>query len=442
MNGANPAMRAAQSAHEPALPRPRRFWRHVQRTLAPGARHAVLRALRHLEHGQVTLVEGDTVRRAGTAGADRSLDVTLRVRDPGFYSALVLRGSVGAAESYVAGDWECSDLTALARIVALNPCLEAGVLYDAAARFVRPWAWLAHRGRRNTAAQGRRNIAAHYDLGNDFFELFLDPTLTYSCAVFASDGDSLETAQATKLERICHKLRLRPGLRLLEIGTGWGGLALHAARQYGCEVVTTTTSRAQFDYARRLVEANGLSRAVTVLHDDYRDLRGSFDRLVAVEMIEAVGARFLETFFTACSRLVRPDGLLLLQAILTPDPTYATSVRSVDFIKRYVFPGGQLPSIGAMCAAIARATDFRLLHLEDLTPHYATTLRHWSTRLARNRAAVVARGYPDTLLRLWELYLHSCEGYFREEVIGVAQIAFAKPGWRTPAVPAPSGGRR
>jgi cyclopropane-fatty-acyl-phospholipid synthase len=416
------------------LPRPGRS-RRLHRALAPVARRVAHRVLRRLERGGITLVEGDTIHRVGRASREPPLHVTIQVRDPRVYSSLILRGSVGAAESYLAGHWDCSDLTTLARILARNPRLGEGLLHDAGARVVRPWVWLAHRARRNTASQGRRNVAAHYDLGNEFFELFLDRSLTYSCAIFESDEDTLESAQLAKLDRICRKLQLRPGLRLLEIGTGWGGLAIHAARHYGCQVVTTTNSRAQFEFARQLVRANGLSQAVTVLNDDYRDVRGEFDRLVAVEMIEAVGARFLETFFTACSRLLTPEGLMLLQAILTPDPSYASSLRSVDFIKHYVFPGGQLPSVGAMCTAIARRTDLRLTQFEDLTPHYATTLRHWSTRLARNRARVAALGYPDAFLRLWELYLHSCEGYFREAVIGVAQIAFAKPGWRTPIAP-------
>lgn len=417
-----------------ALPRLRGS-RRLHRALAGVARRVAHRALRRLEGGSITLVDGNAIHRAGTARADSPLDVTIHVRDAGVYAALILRGSIGAAESYLAGHWDCSDLTALARIVAVNPRLGEGLLHDAATRVLRPWVWLAHRARRNTASQGRRNIAAHYDLGTDFFELFLDRSLTYSCAIFEADVVTLEAAQLAKLDRICRTLQLRPGMRLLEIGTGWGALAVHAARHYGARVVTTTNSPAQYEFARQLVRTNRLSQMVTVLNDDYRDVRGTFDRLVAVEMIEAVGARFLETFFTACSRLLASDGLMVLQAILTPDPTYASSLRSVDFIKRYVFPGGQLPSIGALCAAIARRTDLRLIHLEDLTPHYARTLQHWSSRFARNRARVAALGYPDSFIRLWELYLRSCEGYFQEAVIGVAQIAFAKPGWRAPIGP-------
>lgn len=410
------------------LPTRGRLSQRVHRFLAPLSRRIVLQGLRRLARGSVTLIDGEKTRRFGTREGEPG--VTIRVHDPSFYSTLLLRGSVGAAEGYVLGDWECSDLTALARIVALNPQLTDGLLHDSAAALRRPALWLAHRLRRNTASKSRSNIAAHYDLGEDFFELFLDPTMTYSCAIFESDADTLEQAQIAKFERICRTLELRPGHRVLEIGTGWGSLAIHAARRYGCHVVTTTNSRAQFEFARGRVQRAGLENSVTVLNDDYREIRGRFDRVMAIEMVEAVGAEFLAVFFEACSRLMRSDGLLLLQAILTPDPAYASSLRSVDFIKRYIFPGGQLPSVGALCTAIARRTDLRLVRLEDLTSHYAATLRRWGSAFARNRARIANRGYPEPFLRLWELYLHSCEGYFAEHAVGVAQIAFAKPEFR------------
>ena len=400
------------------IPAPLPLVRKAHRALASIARRLVASGLRELDRGTLVLTEGAASTRFGTPDPDLPT-ATIRVHDPSAYSALVLRGALGVAESYVLGHWDSDDLPAVARVAARHP----RVMESAFTRLLR----FTDGSRRNTIRRSRGNTAAHYDLGNDFFELFLDPTLTYSCAVFERESDTLEQAQLAKYDRICRKLELRPGQQLLEIGTGWGGFAIHAARHYGCRVVTTTISRAQLGRARERIAAAGLADVVTVLNEDYRNLGGRFDRLVAIEMIEAVGADLLETFFAACGRLLRDDGLMAIQAILTPDQTYAASVRSADFLKRYVFPGGQLPSVGALAAAAARRTDLRLTHLEELTPHYAETLRRWRESFARNRAEIAARGYPERLLRLWELYLGWCEGYFVERAINVAQIVFAKP---------------
>ena len=424
----NPIAIAGATTAQSLLPASGGLSRGVHRAFAPLARRLAAAGLRQIERGRLTVIDdGGSLRRMETASPDVPMAATIHVHDPSAYSALVLRGSVGVAESYMRGEWDCDDLTALGRIAAAHPAFMDGLLGRTGAGVLNGLFRTAARLRRNTLAQSRRNVAAHYDLGNDFFEFFLDPTLTYSCAVFERDGDTLEQAQIAKYDRICRKLDLRPGQQLLEIGTGWGGFAIHAARHYGCRVVTTTISRQQFALARERVAAAGLSGSVAVLNDDYRDIRGRFDRLVAIEMIEAVGAEFLETFFAACSGLLRPNGLMVLQAILTPEPGYAASLRSVDFLKRYVFPGGQLPSVGVLCASTARRTDLRLTHLEDLTPHYPTTLRHWHDAFTRNRTAIAAHGYPETLLRLWDLYLGWCEGYFLERAIGVAHLAFAKP---------------
>jgi len=410
-----------------AVPRPPPLVRGGLRAWAPLARRAVLSRLSGLERGGLTLVEGGTTHRSGAAVSDFPVAARLQVHDPVFYAYVVLRGSIGAAESYALGHWDCDDLTALVRILAHQPALREGLLRDAAARLLRPLLWLAHRARRNTQVGSRRNITAHYDLGNEFFERFLDPTLTYSCAVFEDAAESLEEAQRAKYDRICRKLELAPGLDVLEIGTGWGGFAIHAAQRYGCRVVTTTISQAQLELARERIDKAGVSHLVTVLNEDYRDLAGEFDRLVSIEMIEAVGADYFDVFFETCSRRLRRDGLMLLQAILTPDPSYADSLRSVDFIKRFIFPGGQLPSIGAICASLARRTDLRLTHLEDLTAHYPTTLRRWHERFTANREGIRQLGYPERFLRLWDLYLCACEGNFLERAVGVAQIALAKP---------------
>jgi cyclopropane-fatty-acyl-phospholipid synthase len=420
------------------LPGPSRLVEALHPVIEPLARRLVTQGCERIQRGSLTLMEGGAARCLGRPGFEAP-KATVEVLDPRFYSYLVLRGSVGAAESYALGYWDCDDLTALVQAMALNPELAGGLVQDSKSRWLHPLLWRAHRRRRNTARMSRRNISAHYDLGNEFFQLFLDPTLTYSCGIFEEPSATLEEAQTAKYDRICRKLELAPGHEVLEIGSGWGGFAIHAARRYGCRIVTTTISREQFEEARRRIQDAGLSDRITVLNRDYRDLEGRYDRLVSIEMIEAVGADFFATFFGACSRHLRPDGLMLLQAILTPDRDYAASLRSVDFIKRYIFPGGQLPSLGAICAAVASATDLRLTDLEDLTPHYATTLRRWHAAFGARRAEARALGHPERLLRLWDLYLCACEGNFRERRIGAAQLVFAKPLCRSGPVAARGG---
>ena len=391
--------------------------------LARRALHARLAALRG---GAVTLVDGDAAETFGEAGAP--LQATLRVLDPRFYRAVALRGSVGAAEAWMDGHWTCDDLTALVRLVARNRAL--GRFDEGAARLARPGLKLLHALRRNHRAGARRNVAAHYDLGNAFFELFLDPGMTYSCAVFERPDMSLEEAQRSKYERLCRKLALRPEDRVLEIGGGWGGFAIHAARTRGCRVTSATISREQVERARARIAEAGLGDRAEMVFRDYRDLEGSFDKLVSIEMIEAVGARHLETFFRVCSERLRRDGLMALQAITVPDQDWQSSLRNVDFIKRYIFPGGQLVSLGAIARSLAAATDLRIIHLEDISPHYAETLARWRANLRRNLERLRGLGLPESFLRMWEYYLCYCEGGFRERAIGVVQMLLAKPGSR------------
>src|SRR5690606_1373140 len=280
---------------------------------------------------------------------------------------------------------------------------------------------------RNSRDGSRRNIQAHYDLGNDFFALFLDPTMNYSCGIFESAEATMEQASIAKMDAICRKLDLQPGDHLLEIGTGWGALAIHAARHFGCRVTTTTISREQHALAAARIREAGLGDRIELLRRDYRDLEGRYDKLVSVEMIEAVGHRFLDTYFRRCSSLLKDDGLMLLQAITIRDEHYAQALKSVDFIQRFVFPGGFIPSVAAMSASMARTTDMQLLHLQDIGLHYATTLRRWRQRFFDNVAAVRALGYPDSFVRLWEFYLCYCEGAFLERNIGNVQMLLAKP---------------
>ncbi len=386
-------------------------------------RSAVLARLERLDRGRLTLVDGDEKRRFGNGGGPRA---TVWVKRARFYRRLALRGGVGAAEAYMDGDWETSDLTAVVRIVAANPGalekLDVGL-----ARVAGLGLRLYHELRPNSRRGSRQNIAAHYDLGNDFFSLFLDPSLTYSCAVFEREGMSLEDAQVAKYERVCRKLRLGSDDHVLEIGSGWGGFAIHAASRYGCRVTTTTVSREQLQLARERVAAAGLSDRIEVLFRDYRDLSGEYDKVVSLEMIEAVGAPNLDTYFRVCAERLRPDGAMLLQAITVPDRHWQVSVRNVDFVKRYIFPGGQLVSVGGVGASLARATDLRMAHLEEITPHYAETLARWRENMNRNLAHIRALGLPERFLRMWEYYLCYCEGGFAERAIGVYQMLLEKP---------------
>jgi cyclopropane-fatty-acyl-phospholipid synthase len=273
----------------------------------------------------------------------------------------------------------------------------------------------------------RKNILAHYDLGNDFYSLFLDETMTYSCGIFEHEKSSLKDASAAKYDRLCKKLMLRPGDRVLEIGTGWGGFAVHAARRYGVHVTTTTISDQQHRFAQHRIKAAGLNDQISLIKKDYRDLGGKFDKLVSIEMIEAVGHHYYKAFFETCSRLLHNDGMMAIQAITIGDHMFDRHKRSVDFIKHYIFPGGCIPSITAISNAIAKATDLRMIHLEDITPHYARTLREWRRRFFANLDKVRKMGYPETFIRMWEYYLCYCEGGFAERYIGDVQMLCAKP---------------
>ena len=393
------------------------------------ARRALAWPLQSIAEGELSIVDADGVQRFGRAVPEFPIRAEIRVLDGSFYRRAALAGSTGAAESYMDGEWVCDDLAALFRVLSRNEAAVRGI-EQKTSWITWPVRRLGHALRRNSHRGSRRNIAAHYDLGNDFYSLFLDPTLTYSCAVFERPDASMEEAQRAKYERICRKLELTTDDHLLEIGTGWGGMAIHAASRYGCRVTTTTVSEKQHALATQRVAAAGLRDRVTVLSEDYRSLRGRFDKLVSIEMIEAVGHRYLETYFQACSELLKPGGLMCLQAILTADQRYRFSVRNADFIKAYIFPGGQLPSIEAISNATRRVTDFRMIHLEEIGEHYAETLRRWRERFYKNLGRVRELGFPESFVRMWEFYLASCEGAFAERYVGDAQILFAKPAAR------------
>ncbi|MGD8471793.1 MAG: cyclopropane-fatty-acyl-phospholipid synthase family protein [Desulfobacterales bacterium] len=397
-----------------------------ERRLDRLARRAIFTLLKRLVYGRITLVENSHRHHFGKVSDRCSLQAEIVVYHPQMYSRIFFGGSIGAAEAYMEGLWSTDDLTTVMRILALNQKafedMEKGL-----ARLTAPLYKLYHYVRKNTKAGSRKNILAHYDLGNDFYALFLDETMTYSCAIFEQPDSSLKEASEAKFDRICRKLQLAAGDRVVEIGTGWGGFAVHAARNYDVHVTTTTISDEQQQFAEQRIRSAGLEDRITLLKKDYRDLSGKFDKLVSIEMIEAVGHQYLPTFFRTCSRLLKDDGMMALQAITIGDQIFDRHKRSVDFIKRYIFPGSCIPSITAISTAITEATDLRLLHLEDITPHYVRTLREWRRRFFANIRNVEALGFSDTFVRMWEYYLCYCEGGFAERYIGDVQMLFVKP---------------
>lgn len=388
----------------------------------------VLARLEQIDEGLLELEANGHTYRFGKATHDGPV-ARACVTDERFWSAVATRGSIGAGEGYAKGWWQSADPTQVVRLFVRNESALDG-LESGAARLSKPLFALYHALRRNSEEGSRANIAAHYDLSNDFFRLFLDDTLTYSCGIFEHEHASLREASIAKIDRLCHKLELKPTDHLLEIGTGWGAFALHAAREYGCRVTTTTISREQHALAEERIREAGLTDRITLLFEDYRKLTGQYDKLVSVEMIEAVGHKYFDTFFARCSELLKPDGLMALQAITIADQHYESAKRSVDFIQRYIFPGSCIPSVTALCQSISRAGDLKPVHMEDIGPHYERTLATWRQNLREQWGVARALGYDEEHLRLWEFYFAYCEGGYAERRLGNAQFVLAKPGAR------------
>ncbi|MCX6866390.1 MAG: cyclopropane-fatty-acyl-phospholipid synthase [Verrucomicrobia bacterium] len=373
--------------------------------------------------------------RHQTFGTTGGLTATITVYDRAFYTDLAFGGSIGAGEAYMAGFWSADNLTALVRIIVLNRRVLMDIERGLAA-FMQSLYRVMHVIRKNTEAGCKKNIAAHYDLGNDFYSLWLDATMTYSCNIFEHNNATLEDAATAKYDRICRKLALTPDDHVLEIGTGWGGFAIHAAKHYGCRVTTTTISQHQYDWAKARIIREGVAQQVELLFMDYRDLTGKYDKLVSIEMIEAVGHHFLDTYFRVCADRLQDNGIMALQAITITDQAYVAQIRSVDFIRRYIFPGGFIPSIEAITRSVAQASDLRLVHLEDITPHYARTLLAWRERFFANIDAIRNLGHTETFIRMWEYYLCYCEGAFLERYINNVQMILVKPDARPLDIPA------
>ncbi|MEZ4387741.1 MAG: cyclopropane-fatty-acyl-phospholipid synthase family protein [Candidatus Krumholzibacteriia bacterium] len=392
-------------------------------------RGLLVRALGDLREGRLELRDADGVWTLGRTTDACPLVAVVHVTDGAFYPAALLEQTAGVGRAYMAGWWRCDEAVDLVRILARNE--RALRRWTAPAQgFLAPAHRLALWRRRNSRAGARRNIAEHYDTGNAFFAAFLDPSLTYSCAVFEHAGQDLAQAQAAKLDRIARKLALGPADHVLEIGTGWGSFAVQAAERHGCRVTTTTLSAEQARHARDLVARRGLQDRVTVLEQDYRELDGRYDKLVSIEMIEAVGTRYYGEFFRRCNRLLRPEGAMLLQAIVVDDRHFRHDAHHVDFIKRHVFPGGVLPSVAVIADHVARDTALQTAHLEDLTAHYAETLRLWRERLRAAWPRLLAAGHAEAFLRGWEFYFLYCEGGFRERRVGVVQQLLVGPACR------------
>ena len=375
----------------------------------------------NLEHGNIIFIDGDFTLQCGNSAEPAA---TVNVHDDRFYTTLAAGGAVGASEAYMQGMWTCDQLTLLVRVLLRNTSVLRGL---GNAAYKKPLYKLLHLMNRDSVDGSKKNISAHYDLGNKLFENFLDPTMTYSSGFFEKPDSTMQQASTAKLDRICQKLALSESDHVVEIGTGWGSFALHAARNYNCKITTTTISEEQYQLACQRVKDAGLQDRIEIVKKDYRLLTGQYDKLVSIEMIEAVGLAYLGNYFEKCASLLKPAGKMLIQAITIADQRYEFSKRNVDFIQRYIFPGGALPSVTALTNTATNETDLRMTGLEDITEHYATTMRKWREKFYLNVEQIKQLGYDNRFLRMWEYYLCYCEGGFEEKSIGCVQAEFTKP---------------
>ena len=390
------------------------------------AKKLLLNRLRGIKDGELLINDGNETYTFGRKTKRCSLSVQITVKDNRFYGDITFGGSIGAGEAYMADYWDTTHLTNLIRLFVINrhvlENVELGI-----ARLTSPIQKVMHWLNRNSLTGSRRNIAAHYDLGNDFFSAMLDPTMMYSSAIFIDTDTSLHEAQLYRLDQICKKLDLQSNDHLLEIGTGWGGLSIYAAKHYGCQVTTTTISREQYEYSRERIKEEGLEDKINVLFEDYRNLYGQYNKLVSIEMIEAVGHQYYDTYFKKCSDLLTSDGMMLLQAITISDQNYDVAKKSVDFIQSYIFPGSCIPSNTAILSSATKSTDMRLYNLSDIGPHYATTLNLWRANFLNNLDTIKDMGYDNKFIRMWDFYLCYCEGGFIERAISDVHMLFVKP---------------
>jgi len=391
------------------------------------AKSMVLKHLSQLSGAGLMIVEGNQQHQLGDASSE--LQAVIHVHNSAVYQSMVIGGSIGAAESFIRGEWSTPNLTKVIQVFVVNlkavNTIEANKsklrkALDVGVNFLR----------KNTLSQAKKNIVAHYDLSNDFFALFLDKSMMYSSAIYPSQDASLADAQFYKLDHICKRLQLKPSDHLVEIGTGWGGLAVHAAKYYGCKVTTTTISDAQHAMAKQRIEQEGLQDKIELLNKDYRLLEGQYDKLVSIEMIEAVGHQYYSEYFEKCSSLLKDKGLMLIQAITIADQRFKASVKGTDFIRKYIFPGGCLPSNSVIADNVRDNTDMMIVGQEDITEHYAKTLADWREAFFDNIETVKTMGFDERFIRMWDYYLCYCEGGFIERAIATSQFLMAKPAYK------------
>ena len=393
------------------------------------ARALVFNQLKKIKIGHIAIIEGNN---KFSFGKKDKLNVTVTVHDPRFYGALAFGGSIGVSEAFMQKFWSASDLTKLIRIMAINQNTmdQLEGLFNI---FLKPILKCLHYLNQNSVKGSEINISKHYDLGNDFFSLFLDSTMMYSSAVFKNPDDSLYKGSIHKLETICQGLELTSQDHIIEIGSGWGGFAIYAAQQYGCKVTTTTISKEQYKYVRQKIKDLKLSHKINVLFSDYRHLKGQYDKLVSIEMLEAVGYQYYKTYFKVCANLLKPQGLAVIQTITIADQRYEKAKRSVDFIQRYIFPGSCIPSITALQNSVTQSSDLKIYSIHDIGAHYARTLALWREGFFKRLKDIKALGFDDAFIRMWHFYFSYCEGGFQEKVISDIHLKLVKPGYRSNA---------
>ena len=404
-------------------------------TTQKAARGVLFQCLQKMEIGCLTVIESfktETTERSerfSTPNGEYNGELvaaTIEVKHPGFYSRILQGGSIAAGEAYMDGWWDSPDLTALMKLMALN--------MRALDKLEEQGSWLtkllykfSHWSNRNSQENSRKNIHAHYDLGNNLYEAFLDTNMLYSSALYNEADDSLEQAQINKMDRLCQQLELKASDHVIEIGTGWGAMAIYMAEQYGCQVTTTTISEEQHAYAEQKIKERGLEGKVTLLKEDYRNLKGTYDKLVSIEMIEAVGKQFLPSYIKKCESLLKSGGLMAIQAITIADQRYDYYSNNVDFIQKYIFPGGFLPSVTSLTQATTKYSDLVTRDLFDIGLDYAKTLNEWHHRFNQAESEVRSFGYDDRFVRMWRYYLSYCEGGFLARTISAVHMTFQRP---------------
>ena len=382
--------------------------------------------LSQIKDAHIIIKDGKSINKYGKPG---NLSAKINILDTAFYKNIILGGTIGASESFIRGEWSSPNLTNVIRVLARNTEAQ-DKLENLFTLLSQPFLKVMHKLNENSVRGSKKNISRHYDLSNDFFSLFLDKNMMYSSAIYKSRKTSLDDASTNKLDVICKKLNLKKTDHVIEIGTGWGGFAIYAAKNYGCKVTTTTISIEQYKFAKQKIKEAGLGKKIKVLLKDYRLLKGQYDKLVSIEMIEAVGYQFYDEYFKIISQLLKNDGEALIQAITIKDQRYSKAIQSVDFIQKYIFPGSCIPSITAIQNSLTSSTDLVINDIRDIGHHYARTLADWRKRFLKNKQEIRKLGFDDKFLRMWLFYFAYCEGGFEEKVISDIHLHITKPGYR------------